>query len=600
MVSNLSSYSNLTLVSDQSYGTATTTKIVFPATPPQDHEEIRLRGSSARFSEKSGRPPPSLKGAAVMMRSSSAERSASSDRGATVTRSSSAERLSFSDSAGAIGRMFRAATAISDFREEPHAHLRPHLYTSPGISRSSSASSMHSEAPRRMPENVQILCSTNNAVLQSGLSRTPSCSSTAVAGLDAKATVHEHVSLSRNDQKRLSSPALSQRTELVSAEANVIVATTNSRDGIAESLDAESLVEDWRPYPRRLQSKDSVRSQSEDDVQRTASGAGAESSTGIEHLRIDDSERFEVLYRDNEMRQRKWLARFSEKCQKEDHALKQLREHRKVNRTFDRNNFKNWYNDRTDHYFRVEAERRLKHLNEEEKRLREELAECHPPRILTAKKSRRTGKADKEQQKQQAAEELVSAQVASLEALRALEVERSKISKRCEEDLRMAFEDNRKRIERFVKTVDGREMMAERAEKYKELNEGLDDESALKEAQADLMRASEEKVRADVTLALQKQTRQEEHRIQLARLQALRDLIHLQKQHEEMLCDENAACLESFDVELVSRIKQEPWYREAREAAERMLRAEAEIAAEKAAAENARTKQPQTEKIFRI
>jgi len=629
---------------------------VVPASPLQSRSDQGTKGSSARFAERSGRPPPSSKKSSV------------------GKRSCSAERLSYSDSAGAIGRMFRAATATCAAREE--FQLRPEFYSSAGLSRSNSVSSVHSEARRSTAEQMdsmvqnaqpqvprtpscsstvgQVLTSNVSATVVQNLipsrrssafsmaegSDTPSCSSTSgqrvrssspcavvrtvlspagssapvvyrevglIAGSASSAIVQ---GLSSPGLSQLVSPTSSQRSDTRNSSSerhgpalrvNAINSSANIPDTIDESLNAESLVGDWMPYPQRLRSQGSLRSETTDDTGKHASAGCAES---VENSRMSrDSERFEVLYKDNEMRQRRWLARYCEKLQKEDDDVKQLFDHSKTNRPYDRKNFNNWYSNNTNRYFQADAARREQHVSQEEKRLNQELAECQAPQIA-AKKSVRAGKSKNHHQKRQVVEELIAAQAVAAEALVALDersqAERASREKQSAEDLKTALEDNQRRIERFVKTDDGREMMAERAFKYKELNEGLDDASALKEAQEDLMRASEEKVRADTALAFRGQTRNDEHRIQLERLQVLRELIHLQKQYEDIISDETATWLQSFDPDLVSRIKQEAWYREARDAAERLVRAEAEIAAEKAATENARPKPQQQAKIFRI
>jgi len=335
--------------------------------------------------------------------------------------------------------------------------------------------------------------------------------------------------------------------------------------------------------------------------------AAQESSKGSSTAKQESSprKRSEMLYMDNEMRQRRWLARFEEQRRREEDEHLQL-EVPRGNRKFDESSFKNWYATNTNKYFEAEQDRRQKQQSKERVRVSEERAACR--QFSTQASSAPKGKSTRQggsgpsspssrpKEEKVLADELIAAQLAERDALRKLDEkekeQRAAHEVEAEEELRLALEDNRKCLENLFSTPEGQEMMGERMRGYMSLNAGMDEVSAALEARHDFAVASEEKVRSDAAVILRRRAHSDTQRVQLARLQVVRELIHLQKRHEELVASHGVAqsLLQSFDSDLVNRIKQEAWYCEARDAAERIIRAEAEMAAESAAAENARNK----------
>lgn len=312
------------------------------------------------------------------------------------------------------------------------------------------------------------------------------------------------------------------------------------------------------------------------------------------------------------MRQRRWLARYEEKCRQEEEEMKQMRDQTRSTRTFDPEAFNDWYSSRVGSYFEAEQQRRELQQCEERQRVNEELKECSfEPQASARSEPHSPGRPGSgasspdhplvygmklQPREQVVADELVAAQVAAIESLRKLDNQerdqRFALQNAAVSELSEALEENSRRIGHVLETDEGREMLAERARDYVDLNQGLEEESALKEAQEDFKQASEEKLRANAASTLRRKARRDAQRIQLGRLQVVRELIQLQRRYTELIDSNSMAqsLIQGFDKDLVDRIKRQAWYCQARAAAERILRAEAEAAAESAAAENARSK----------
>lgn len=329
--------------------------------------------------------------------------------------------------------------------------------------------------------------------------------------------------------------------------------------------------------------------------------------------RLPESEldRHEILYRDSELRHQRWLARSEEKRRKEE----ELRQSRLANtcnsRQFDEDSFLNWYESQIKRYFATEQKRRTAQRSEQRQRLMEELAQCsfapkHAPldrpfspgpgaSRLHAPAS--TGKqapspplspwgADTgrhlEPKEQLEADELVSAQVSAMETLRALDnkeqEQRLTMRRGAVEGFAVALEENAKRVEQFASTPAGRETIAERCRNFLEANPGLDERIAMYEARTDVLCAFEEKLRTDMAAALLHRARRDTQRLQVARLRVVRELVEMQKRYEDMLRSGPAAVstLQQFDAKLLSRVKAQPWYREAQAMSARLKHIESE------------------------
>jgi len=178
-------------------------------------------------------------------------------------------------------------------------------------------------------------------------------------------------------------------------------------------------------------------------------------------------------------------------------------------------------------------------------------------------------------QDQLIADELIAQQVVQIRKLRLLDQkaseQRSTAQRDALEDLAHTLAENSERIERFAVTTEGTQMLQQRGQDYLELNPGMDSETALQEAREDLVQASEAKLRSRAAAELRLRAQEHSQHIQLARLQSVRELIRIQARYESLLLAKAVPqhCLASFDPHLVRSLKQEPWYSEARAAAER-------------------------------
>jgi AraC-like DNA-binding protein len=99
------------------------------------------------------------------------------------------------------------------------------------------------------------------------------------------------------------------------------------------------------------------------------------------------SDRFNNLYKDNEIRQRRWLARHEAKCRQEEETLRKQRGRSKGTRTFDKGSFHDWYERNAKRYFEAERHRQAQQELREQERIAEELAACRFNTQATFEKS---------------------------------------------------------------------------------------------------------------------------------------------------------------------------------------------------------------------
>lgn len=188
---------------------------------------------------------------------------------------------------------------------------------------------------------------------------------------------------------------------------------------------------------------------------------------------------------------------------------------------------------------------------------------------------------------QASVEELVSEQATQIQALQALSGQNPWETDARDEDshLQRAVEENWVRTVHFMETGEGRSLLADRAREHMEQDQSLPQAAAVKRAHEDLLQASESKARSQVSEAVrQREARERRHaqRLTIARLQVLRELIRLQSRYEDLISHHgiSRSVLRGFDAGYVDRVKQEIWYREARQIAERQVLAKAEAVAE--------------------
>jgi len=354
----------------------------------------------------------------------------------------------------------------------------------------------------------------------------------------------------------------------------------------------------WIPYPRRARSISPRKAPSSDQKPRKKrlSPGGRD-------------KRFQCLYSDSRLRQRRWQARCEERRQEEEDAVRKQLSQTRGSRPFDRGSFEEWYDWSMSRWSEGEQLRREIQRSQERRRTSEELAECSfVPEMATRPHSTHGGtcpsrgragaavpvESARDLEAQQLADELVAAQAYHVEALSAWaarERDRHAAAEReAAAELSRELRESRGRIAQFAESEEGQEMLAERACEYVELNRGMDESAAMQEAHQDLVQATEAKLRQQAAAAFHARAKHDSQSLQLARLQVVRMLIQLQKKYEELVSAARAghaplpkALAQGFDQHLVAQIKQEPWYCEAREASDRALRAEAAAAAEAAA-----------------
>jgi len=295
---------------------------------------------------------------------------------------------------------------------------------------------------------------------------------------------------------------------------------------------------------------------------------------------------FEDLYNDHEMRQRRWLARFEDKCRQEDEEFfQQQMQSKSRDRSFDHQSFLAWYGNRLGRYHAAEQVRQEQHRFETRQRASAELAECsfapHSPRRASAGSDGLKGKSSSGGRRKEPslAHELVALQTVQINALHKLDDEeqeqRAQLEKESSEALEIAVRDSKLKLKRFADSEEGRMYLAERVQSYIELNRGMGESTAMSEAQADLMRASESKLKVQAAVTLKRRVKSLVQRKQLERLKVAWDLIQLQRRCEALLSrGMPRSTLRGFDMHLVDRLTSEAWYIEAREVATRILNAE--------------------------
>jgi len=314
------------------------------------------------------------------------------------------------------------------------------------------------------------------------------------------------------------------------------------------------------------------------------------------------------------MRQRKFLELYAERRRREEEDSR--RAHSPVSRRpFDRSAFDHWYDESIGRYHQVEKARKELQRVEALRRKRQEFTHCS----FVSQAERGSGGLSRSgssssmgasvgawQRKQyvrpgggggaRAASAAVAAtrrrheeashmvalvedlkqqqalQLADLHSLLAQEKERREtVGMESARRLELGLGESRKKLKHFAETAEGKAFLQERAERYCQLNRGMSEEEALLEAENDLAKASESKLRSKIDSALHEQFLHDMQRIQLERLKVAWELIQLQRRCEGLLTAGTVtqAALQGYDMDLVDRVTNEAWYLEAREAAAR-------------------------------
>mmetsp|Transcript_103853 Transcript_103853/g.293712 ORF Transcript_103853/g.293712 Transcript_103853/m.293712 type:complete len:680 (-) Transcript_103853:172-2211(-) len=310
----------------------------------------------------------------------------------------------------------------------------------------------------------------------------------------------------------------------------------------------------------------------------------------VNHM-MSPKSRFRHLYLDHEVRQRRWQVRFAEKCRQEEEEVRKQLQATCSQRAFERGSFQDWYEGRLGRYHGAERTRKEMQRSEAQRRAHEELAECsfspqaarrRPPRRRASASCRRLqigAKADEAPKvcPTATANRLVAEQALQIEALRKLDRQEQQQQHQAEtaaaKDLESAIEESKRKLQCFMDTNEGRKYLAERAQNYMKLNQGIDQNTAMREAQDDLVRASEAKLRSQATALVRQRVQNDLQHIQLDRLKVARELIQLQRRCQSLIGKKDVpqSALQGFDMHLVDQLTSQAWYAKAREAATRIL-----------------------------
>lgn len=352
--------------------------------------------------------------------------------------------------------------------------------------------------------------------------------------------------------------------------------------------------DDHIPKPFSIESNKENATRKMSDVVKLLTKSRPLSAETRRRARERRESRFQNLYRDNEVRQRKWLARRAEKCKEEVQEAMEKSAGRGA-RSFDHRAFNNWYSDRMGNHVGAAQARRDKQLAVERLREEEEAAHCtfkpqtrtrlaSRPAVAegwTSPTARRCTSEDRA-----VAEELIAAQAEQVEAIRKLDAQQveHEAAAKCDSDTRLSLvlAECSAEMERFAQTSEGMRALSEKVCQRMAQQEGLTEDAAMLEVREGLARSAEAKLRQEAGEALQAQIHADAQRMNLARLLVVRALIRLHGRHEELITSRSVPphLLQGFDLELLDSIKAAPWYQEARASADRSLRNEAEIAAE--------------------
>lgn len=317
----------------------------------------------------------------------------------------------------------------------------------------------------------------------------------------------------------------------------------------------------------------------------------SEASIGSRLSRESSMTRCQVLYQDHDHRQRKLQAKAEEQHKQAEAKLLEQLQSTVSRRSFDKNVFDEWYKDKMDSY---KAEQQCyAELLQEERRIRDEteLAEC-TFRPRSSSPTRALGRigvdlsvgtvgldgrgeltvSESSPRATTAHGELAAVQAKEAAKLQQLAARDSSMRTAARQDAEQshmaAVDESRRRLHNFLQSSEGQAFVTDRAREYLKLNRGMDERVAWREAQGDLLRASEERLRAQTETVVAKRMRQHGHAASLARLLVLQELIRLQRRWQSLVATQGppaAGSSPTFDETLLDRLTKEPWYTEARD-----------------------------------
>jgi len=296
------------------------------------------------------------------------------------------------------------------------------------------------------------------------------------------------------------------------------------------------------------------------------------------------SQRYHALYNDHAIRNMKLNAKRQEKQRGVEEKLRQQREANRSGRPFDKDAFMDWYMDRRSRWQELEEHRSQQRSSARRAQQEEELVKCSfQPRSASPRRlgelpnhcvqgralSPRRG-SPPPAAKVDEAQRLVVEQALKLECLAALGAKEENAKKAVREEamegLEQAAEGTRRTLDVFLVSEEGRAYLAERGQSYVEMNDGMAMADAMREAQEDLVKATMAKLRTQAEANIRRRLELVVSRVLFDRLEALRDLIRLQRQAEALLtADRPPPILTCFDLDVVERLMQEQWYISARE-----------------------------------
>jgi hypothetical protein len=290
---------------------------------------------------------------------------------------------------------------------------------------------------------------------------------------------------------------------------------------------------------------------------------GTEKESSLERsLRVQA--RFEALYEDHKARATRREAEWQKRLQG-DVSLR-MAQSTKSTKTFDVDAFEDKYDIRIRTLRQKQAERESRRLLHAEQKKDKETEGCtFKPKLISRSPNQREAVGIRKKLGE-VAEKLSCSQKPLLEQLKKIQEEQDVMEKElrrdCEDAIAKAQEENQQNVKRFLQTEAGRRALMERAVAYAEANPGIESDRAELEAHSDIVTSNEEQLKQRLLNAFREKRHMARQRSQIRRLQVVHELIKLESEYSEVVGTSKTAkaLVKNFDVDLVAKVKQQPWY----------------------------------------
>lgn len=307
--------------------------------------------------------------------------------------------------------------------------------------------------------------------------------------------------------------------------------------------------------------------------------------------RRESPPRFESLYQDHKLRMSRQRARLQDKGKAEELKLQQQRRESSVGRGFDGKAFNEWYTNRLKQHKDMQVKHAKIRSSKRRDDVENETAQCtfcprsaSPKRLGAVSADLSTGAVNiadgsvnpKPLYEQVSVDQMATDQAQVLQSLQRTcakeQSARESVQIKAIHGFNLAAEESRRKILVFAETAEGTGYLAERARRYLELNQGMDEKTGWAQALEDLAKASETRLRAQTETALSKQLQLNTQQWLLARMQLLLELVQVQRRYRDYSASTSVSnhLPGSFDAGLVQRLVQETWYAEARNIVSRL------------------------------